>query len=229
MKKIKLIFLTLTMLFLSFIILNQILGKQTQNNVLPDTDDLQALISYQTGLKKENITDFGIWRVGPNENDKIFYITKIIPADEEFPSGSELFRIYDNTHKLIYEEKANGFSGIEIFAILRQSRSQLIIKAINYGGSGRFFKILDFQEGKVICLTNEDDTLYSGDIEILPQYQKDVKYYSTPYQVFLTESVSSPSPEATVLRYVNGKYVSVGKLNQLEVGNFINENLSKEK
>jgi hypothetical protein len=80
-----------------------------------------------------------------------------------------------------------------------------------------------------VSLTNEDDTMFSGEIEILPQYQNDGKYYSVPYEVFLSEYLFSASAEATVLRYVNGRYVSVGKIDQRDVGNFINKNLSDQK
>lgn len=111
-----------------------------------------------------------------------------------------------------------------VFGILRQNRNQMIIQSVNYGGSGRFFKILDYKDNKIITLTNEDDTLYSGDITIIPQYQED-KYYALPYQVFLTENLVSEDAAATVLRYVDGKYLSVGKINQKEMWKFLKTQL----
>jgi len=211
-------------LVLSCSILILSIGSHNQEIVSSDSDELTAIIAYQQNLANKGVSNFGVWPVGSDE--KLYYLIKKVPADKG-ASSDELLRIYDDTHKLIYEERANAFSGIEPFNILRQPKKQLVIKSVNYGGSGRFFKILDFQNGSVISLTNNDDTMYSGDIEILPQYQDDVKYFSVPYQILLNEYGSSPSAEATVLRYLNGRYVAVGKVSQLDVGNFIYRRLLK--
>ncbi len=205
--------------------------EQSQLSVIAN-DSLKDLLSskerYDQLLEENGIGILGVWRTGENENDKLFYLTKEKPADEKHPIGGEFLRIYDSNHKLIFEEAAVSFGEIEVISMLRQAKRQLVIKSINNGGSGRFFQILDFQGGKIVSLTNEDETLYSGEIAIFPQYHDGEKNYSAPLQVFLNDYLISSSPTSSVLRFSNGKYLNVGKLDLVEVGKSIDRNISKK-
>lgn len=224
MKSNKFIFVVITIIFLiSVLALVFVSNKETLKMSL-ESNDCNVLAFYKKG-----IANYGIWNIGTREGDYLFYLIKEAKADNEYLYDGKSLNIYDKDGELIYEERANSFGGIEILDILRQSRGQLIIKSVNYGGSGRFFKILDYREGKIISITDENDTIYSGGVEILPQYQKGVKPYSEPYQILLTDTLTSSSPEATVLRYVNDRYVSVGILSQTEVGDFIDKSISERK
>jgi hypothetical protein len=120
--------------FLCFLVLIACFGKQNLINVTADTS-LDAFIDYKDGSAKEGITDIGVWRVGQQEDDRLFYLTKKVPADKENPFEGVALRIYDNGRKLIYEERANGYGDIEVMNMLRQTKPQLVIKSINYGGS----------------------------------------------------------------------------------------------
>lgn len=204
--------------------------EQSRAKVIAN-DALQVLLSskerYDQALAENGIRILGVWRIGENQNDKLYYLTKEKPAEEENSTGGEFLRIYDSSHNLIFEEDAVSFGGIEVVPILRQARGQLVIKSINNGGSGSFFQVLDYQGGKIVSLTNEEETLYSGEITIFPQYQDGEKHYSAPYQFFLNDHVISSSPTASVLRFSNGKYVNVGKLDLVEAGKSIDRNISK--
>jgi hypothetical protein len=184
------------------------------------------MIAARNSLANAGIIDFGVWSVGDTE--KLFYLTRNSAPDPASTAGGQILAIYNSSHRLIYEEKATSFAGIEQFAILRQSRPQLLIKSINYGGTGRFFKILDFQGGKVVSLTENDDTLYSGDVLIIPQYQND-SYFSVPYQVLLSQYLTASTADATVLRYIKGRYVSVGNVEQSKVASFMDKHIEEAK
>lgn len=196
------------------------------NNALPtpseENPNLDFIVDFQNNVKTNGITNYGIWKVNDKSEDDLFYVIKE-DAGRSSESGGELLCIFDKHNHKLFEDSATSFDGIEIFHILRKQTPQMIIKSINYGGSGRFFKILDYNEGKVITLTNEDDTMYSGDVTILSQYQEE-KYYTLPYQVFLTEDLVSNDAPATVLQYVNGKYTAVGKINQKSIGELVEHN-----
>ena len=216
------IFILLAVVFVLTVCITQ--PKQT-----PDEDQQFNIIAFykeiDSVLQKENIVEYGKWYVENGKDNFLFYIIKRVKADSKEAHKEESFVIFDQSGKQIYEEGADYFSGIEVIDMLRQSRRQLVIKSISHGGSGRFFKILDYQDGKITSLTDEDNTLYSGEVEIIPQYQE-IKYYSLPYQVLLGEYVSSPSAETKVLRYTNGKYVLVGSFSQTEVGRIVEKKIN---
>lgn len=190
-----------------------------------DTSDLEMIKSFQANLKKIGIKNYGEWQTLIDSPKKLYYFVKSQVQDDK--TDVEVLNIHDENGKLIYQDTAGSFEGIEIFDILRQKGNQMIIKQVNYGGSGSFFQILDYKNGKVVSVTNEDDALYSGELTIIPQYHEE-KYYSLPYQVFLSQYLVSKDAPATVLRYVGDKYVSVGTLNQKNIGNaLIKENVIK--
>lgn len=172
-------------------------------------------------IKSTDIIQYGIWKVGEAEHERLSYFLHERPGDD---GKIGVFSIFDGKKKRIYEETANYFSGIEVIYLLRLQRPQIVIKRINHGGSGSFFQILDYRDGKVVKLTDEDNTLYSGESLILPQFQEG-KYFSLPYQIFLTENLISEKATATVLRYQGSKYISVGKIDQSELADFFERHL----
>jgi hypothetical protein len=178
-------------------------------NLSSESSDVNLIAEVERKLKQRGISRYGIWKLSEKPEDRLFYFVGVDKGEPD----SEVLSITDANGKLLFRESATYFDKVFTFSILRQARPQLIIPSINYGGSGRFFKVLDYRDGKVISLNDADDTLYSGDFTILPQYQEK-RYFELPYQVLLTESVAAEGADATILRFANGRYVSVGKVSQ---------------
>jgi hypothetical protein len=190
-------------------------SKQLKPLLVLNGTDLDLIQGYKEKLSQAGIKEYGEWQFTEESPQKLWYVIK--KAAQNVDYEEEVFSIYDYKKRMIYRETANSFDGVEIKNLLDQKRSQMVIKRINFGGSGDIFKILDYQNGEIVSLTDNDDTLYSGEVTIIPQYQ-DQKYYSLPYQVFLSNNLVSKDATATVLRYVDGKYVAVGEFNQNIIG-----------
>lgn len=187
----------------------------SETNFSNAADNVKILKDLEEKLELNGIKSYGIWNLSGKPKDKLFYFIGVNKDERD----SESLSIFDADGKLLFQDSSNYFGRVFTFNILRQNRPQMIIPDINYGGSGRFFKILDYMDGKVISLTDEDEALYSGDFTILPQYQEK-QFFALPFQVLLTENLVSEDAEATILRYVDGKYVSAGKVSQRDMWNW---------
>ncbi|MBA3352590.1 MAG: hypothetical protein H0U23_09235 [Blastocatellia bacterium] len=188
------------------------LSTESGTNLSTEVSDVSYIEEVEKKLELKGINRYGIWKLSEKPKDRLYYF---IGVDKDEPD-SEVLSILDTNETLLLRESAIHFDKVFTFYILREDRPQLIIPSINYGGSGRFFKVLDYRDGKVINLNDEDDALYSGDFTILPQYQEK-RYFELPYQVLLTENAASEDAEATILRYLDGKYVSAGKVSQRDL------------
>lgn len=189
----------------------------------PDPEDV--IRSGRESLAEAGVSDSGVWKTGPWVSDTLIYVVHKIPAGEEFPGGGEMLRVYDGG-TVVLEEKANDFNGIETTHILRTKIPQMIVKSVNFGGSGNYFRVYDFRDGKVVQLTNDDDTLYSGSVAIVPQFQNP-RYFELPLQVLLSQQIASESAEATVLRFENDRFRPAGTIDQKTIGQFIVKNTKK--
>jgi|SRR5687768_3733233 len=185
---------------------------ESETSLSTSVDKLKLIKDVEEKLERGGIKGYGIWKLSEKADDKLFYFIAV----NEDTSNSETLRISNMNGKVLFETEANDFGRVFIFNILRQGRPQMIIPSINYGGSSRFFSILDYVDGKVIALSDEDEAQYSGDFTIVPQYQEE-RYFALPFQILLTEAVASKDAEATVLRYVDGRYLAVGNVSQRDL------------
>lgn len=212
--------LTIILFLVSTGLMCSMIQRSSDDHATSDIPRLDSRPACMKAMKDSDFKEFRVWNIGQGENERLFYLIEKVNVGGKDTTDMEALRVYDNTCEMIFEAKANYFSGVEAIDMLRQPKRQLVIKSVSYGGSGRFFQILDYQNGKVVALTDDDEgSLYSGEAHIFPRYD-DSKYISAPFQVFLGQYVASPN--AHVLRYVDGKYRVVGELDLSEVGKFIN-------
>ena len=180
---------------------------------IPKKDLLQKSVCNQEKFES------GFWYVRMDGVERRLSYT-IYPTKLEnvVQNQGETLNIFDESGNKIYEEKASYFAGFMQETVLAKVSPQLIIKSVNYGGSGRFLKVLDYRNGKVVDLTEDVDTLYDAFAEIRPQFQKGSKTISEPYQILLTSpGLSSPTYQTRVIKYINGKYIEVGAFPQQKV------------
>lgn len=179
--------------------------------------------------RDKNFIAFGYWPVRFEDGVSLHYVvSKYVDIGDQNRGGQKL-SIFDESGKLLYEETAISFGKVYSLGALRNSTSQLILSSINYGGSARFFKVLDFREGRVKPITSEDDMQFTADAQISPQFRNGVRTDTEPYEIVLTDpGLASNTHYARVYRYKNGKYVYQAEYNRQTAGDAV-ERLSSRK
>lgn len=159
---------------------------------------------------------------------QLTFVVKPAKLEGTTQADGELLFILDEAGKTIFEHRAVSFSKIWTGRVLGKERSQLVIENVNYGGSGRFFKVLDYTNNQVVDLTEDSDAMYDAFAEIVPQFHKGSDAIKEPFQILLTSpGLSNPIHYTTVLRYRNGKYVLVGQYIRNEAAAFTEKLMTK--
>jgi hypothetical protein len=149
----------------------------------------------------------------------------------EFPGEpTNTFSITDRQGKLLYQIDGVEISNISTSAMLRNTRSQLIVD-VNEGGRVNSLKILDYQDGKITELLDEDDQEYSVSALIKPQFRNGVNPSQEPYEILLIRGVGLASPEekyVSVYRYTDGSYELKGEFSQKLLDNYMEQLIKKK-
>lgn len=193
-------------------------AQQTKGNTSNAEDGKREFSIFQD----KRIVAFGHWGT-------MTYMIRLFDKTSDYERGGQYLSIFNESGDIIYEEKAVSFGQVYSESILRNSNATQLVININYGGSSLFLKILDYQNGKVVDLMRDVDSSFSANAEITPQFRTGGQPYREPYQIILTESnLATNKHQASIYRYVNGKYTYIGVVSQEKVGDAI-ESLIRKK
>lgn len=184
--------------------------------------------------KNESINDKGFisthfWETRfKGKKYRLSYKITSTKLDDSITADGQILSIFDESKNKLFEEKAVSFSDITYNNLLATESTQLIIKSINYGGSGNFLKILDYQNNQIVDLTKDIDTLYDGFAEIVPQFGAKRSPINHPYQILLTSpGLANPTHYTRVFNFRNGKYVYEGEYSRTDAETYVKAIINK--
>jgi hypothetical protein len=227
MKKAELLFAACAVTAMSAIVLgviknNALTPEQLSNEAGVFRDENKKIVRL---LQDARITASGSWSV-QDEGKNLPYAIRSFDQDTNYEGGAGVkLSIFDEAGAVIYEDYFNEVQRIYPTYALRKDSVQLVME-VGYGGSASFFKMLDYQNGKVVDLMEavEPDTDFHVGAEVRPQFRSGVAPAGEPYQVMLTSGVGLASPaekQTSVFRYKGGEYRYAGKFSAQKVDDYI--------
>lgn len=231
--------LTKVILSLAVILISVLAGyfigqntKTTSAQIGSQTIEKSKNYDLLVKLKEEKIRKIQVWN---SEDDRTFY--GIIREVDEPPYDGSTFKtsdklsIFDEFGKAVYELKDLGIGGIE-FARLLKSDSLEVMVETNGGGTDSFLKILSYKDGKFTEIIDESETQFRGGYFTMLQYRSGMEgAYFKPSQLIVVGQVggTDTNPTASVFRAKYNKLQKVGEIKMQELGDFIENQISKKK
>lgn len=202
-------------------------GHSPSNVVAVESHDT----NIESLLRDERVIAFGRWITAEYGGVNLSYIIRAFDQAPNCEGAGEKLQIFNNSGTLIYEECFSGIDRIFSRNILRNARSPQLIMEVNYGGSASLLKILDYQDGRIVDLTNDIETDFSANAEVRPQFQSSVHPATEPYQILLTNpGLAGHSRKYTsVYRYRDGTYRYVGEFIQQQVDDYIEQLITQHR
>ena len=179
-------------------------------------------------LVDEKVVAFYKWDV--DDDIVLFCIARDIGKPDLPGEPITTFSIIDQQGKLLYEIDGIEINNISKSAMLRNSRWQLVVD-VNGGGKVNSLKILDYQQGKITELLDDEDQQYSISALIKPQFRSGVTPSQEPYEILLVRGVGLASPDekyVNVYRYSDGAYELKGEVPQKLLDNYLEQQLRKK-
>ena len=180
------------------------------------------------GLLNHKVTAFYQWKTDTGAT--LLCIARD-SGKHEFPGEpTNVFSIIDGQGKLLYE-----IDGVEIHSIstswmLRDTGPQLVV-SVNGGGRQNDLKILDYQNGKITELLDEDDQDYLVST-IKPQFRSGVIPAQEPYEILMIRggglANSDEKKYVSVYRYADGVYEFNGDVSQQLLDDYMERLLKKK-
>ena len=188
------------------------------------TTDINATVQR---LLNEKVKAFYQWKI---DTDTTLLCIARDSGKREFPGEptTDIFSIMDGQGKLLYQIDHVEIDNISSSYMLRVARPQLVV-GVDEGGRMASLKILDYQNGKITELLDEDDQDYLVST-IKPQFRSGVIPAKEPYEILMIRGVGLASPEEkylSVYRYTNGSYEFNGEISQKLLDNHMELLLKK--
>ncbi len=166
-------------------------------------------------------------------DDGEFYA--ILRRREEPPENDSYFRTSDKLS--VYKEGKEVFSKVDFvidnfyFLYSTTKPSPQLVVETNGGGTDNFLEIYVFRNGKFEEIIDSDETQMRGGYFVIPEYRTGMQSpYFKPTQIIVIQQIggADDNPSATVFRYKNGRYKSVGEFKMKDLGDFIERQISKK-
>lgn len=192
------------------------IGQQSKSSASSETAVVENTkkLDFIKVLQNEKIINFQSFEDIGDEKELFGVVRQL---DESCEKDSDLsscqkFSVYDESGKSLYELKDFTIDSFRTERLIRRN-AQIIIET-NGGGTDNFLKILDYKDGKFTEIINSNETQMRGG------------FWSTPeYRI----GGGDENPSATVFRFKDGKYLSVGEFKMQELGDFIEKQIAKKK
>ena len=225
--------------FLSFIIIliSVMVGYFTGQNTktvyaLPETPTVENLkkCNLLAGLKSQKIKEIKVWNYS---DDKKFYgvISQVNepPSDDSTFKTSDKLTIFDESGKTVYEYRDFEIENFNSARFLKSLSSEIMFE-INGGGTDDFLKILSYKDGKFVEVIDSAETQYRGGYFPMIQYRSGMEFpYGKPSQLIIIRQIGGgdSNPNAAVFRTKDDKFQEVGEIEMQKLGDFIEQQLSK--
>jgi hypothetical protein len=188
------------------------------------TTDSNAMVQR---LLDEKVVAFYQWEI--DTDTTLLCIARDSGRPKEIGEPNNIFSIIDRQGKLLYQIDSVDIGSISSSSLLRNMRSQLVVD-VNEGGRMSDLKILDYQNGKITELLDEDDqeNLFAL---IKPQFRSGVIPAQEPYEVLMIRGGGLASPGekyVSVYRYADGSYEFNGEISQKLLDNHLEQLLKKK-
>src|SRR5262249_22927273 len=204
---------------------NKTTATNSSNKEEQKDADINAIVRR---LVDDKVVAFYKWDV---DTDTTLFCIGRNTGKPELPGAPiTTFSIIDQQGKLLYEEDRIEIKSISTSYILRTTRPQLVVD-VNGGGKVNSLKILDYQQGKITELLDDEDQQYSISALIKPQFRSGVTPSQEPYEILLMSGVGLASPDekyVNVYRYSDGSYEFKGKVPQKLLDNYLEQQLKKK-
>ena len=188
------------------------------------TTDINPMVQR---LLDDKVVAFYQWEI--DTDTTLLCIARDLLKPEFSGEPTNVFSIIDRQGKLLYQIDGVEIRNISTSYMLRNTRSQLVV-GVNEGGRMSDLKILDYQNGKITELMDEDDQEYLFAL-IKPQFRSGVIPAEEPYEVLMIRGVGLPSPDekyVSVYRYTDGSYEFNGEVSQKLLDNYMEQLLKKK-
>lgn len=188
------------------------------------TTDINATVQR---LLDDKVVAFYRWEI--DTDTTLLCIARDLLKPEFSGEPTNVFSIIDRQGKLLYQIEGVEIHDISLSNMLRNARSQLIV-GVNTGGRQNDLKILDYQNGKITELLDEDDQEYLFAL-IKAQFRSGVIPAQEPYEILMIRGVGLASPDekyVSVYRYTDGGYEFNGEVSQKLLDNYMEQLLKKK-
>lgn len=201
------------------------LSTSNANREVKGATDINTIVQR---LLDDKVVAFYKWDI---DTDTTLLCIARDSGKPEFPGEpNNTLSIINQRGNLLYQIDGVEIRNISTSAMLRNTRSQLVVD-VNEGGRQNYLKILDYQDGKITELLDEDDQDYSISALIKPQFRSGVTSSQEPYEILLIRGVGLASPEekyVSVYRYTDGSYELKGEFSQKLLDNCMEQLLKKK-
>lgn len=174
-------------------------------------------------LSDRQLIAFNKWSTERNGDSSLSFVIRT-SAEPDCPGSGVKLSILDKAGTAIYEDSFCWIAAIYPQNILRNGRPQLVIEA-NFGGNANSLEILDYQNGKVVDLTQDIENDYGSHADVRPQFRSAVRPAVEPFQLLLTDPgfASTGEKHTTVYRFKDGAYRFVGEFSATKADDLIEQ------
>jgi len=190
------------------------------------TTDINATVQR---LLNEKVKAFYQWKI---DTDTTLLCIARDSGKREFPGEptTDIFSIMDGQGKLLYQIDHVEIDNISSSYMLRVARPQLVV-GVDEGGRMASLKILDYQNGKITELLDEDDQDYLVSA-IKPQFRSGVIPAQEPYEILMIRggglANSDEKKYVSVYRYADGVFEFNGDVSQQLLDDYMERLLKKK-
>jgi|SRR5256885_32477 len=208
---------------LAVLITGFIIGSYTQSRKINEASAAKEKGSLTQRLIDERVAGIYVWRL---DNDKnLLCIFRAFDHDSHYEGHGVKLSVLNESGATIYEDYFSDVSRVHDSFALRDTGPQLVLWT-NYGGNANFLEMLDYQDGKIVKLTDKikNNNDFGSDAEVRPQFRTGVVPAQAPFQILLTNPGLPGPPEekyTSVFRIKDGKYQHVGEFSQRKVDDYI--------
>lgn len=191
--------------------------------------DKAAGVPGQPASEQARVFASGSWDVGGGaDGGSLKYAVR--PLEQSNQGLAVRLSILDQSGAEIFGQDLGGVSRIYPSYALRKGSPQLVLE-VDYGGNAGVLEVLDYQDGKVVDLTDaiKPDNDFGSNAEVRPQFRAGVNAATEPFQILLTQGPLPGSEEkiTRVFRFKDGRYRFYGEFSQRKVDDYI-EQLMKQ-
>ena len=210
-----------------------LLGQQTAVFVNAQRKPVKSnkILDLLRQFEKEKIKDFAVLEFDDNKFYAVIRETDEPLAEDSIIRTSDKLSIFNESGKVVYENRDIKISGLKIERLLKADERELLFTS-NGGGTDWYINVLSCKNGKFTEMLDAADTQYRGGYFTMLQYRTGNKTpYFKPSQLILIKQQggADENPSASVFRAKDGKLQKAGEIKMRDFGDFIEKRLDQTK
>lgn len=184
-------------------------------------------------LRDSDVIAFNRWRVEGSPDKGLIYTVRAFDQDPCYEGKGVKLSMFNEPGALIYEKCFSEVHRVYLSNALREASFPQLVLEVSYGGSDGFLEMLDYQDGKVVSLTDaiKPNNSFRSGANVRPQFRSSIIPALEPSEILLTpDGLANPGEKYTVVyRYKDGAYRYAGEFSQRKVDDYIEELMKQPK